>query len=80
MPPPPVLRVPAAAQTTSGKAAETVEAAERLAGAHGDEARTVSVNLLRQQFGVLAGGERDDLELSRVRLDHRQRALADRAG
>ena len=43
-------------------------------------ARAVARDLLGEQLGVLAGGEADDLQAIGMRVDDRERALADRAG
>ena len=47
---------------------------------HRHDARPIARDLLGQQLGVLACREADDLSRSAMRVDHGQRALADRAG
>ncbi len=49
-------------------------------GRHRGNARTISRNLRREQIGVLARGEADDLQPIGMRVDDRERALSDRAG
>ena len=53
---------------------------DRRAGRHRDDARTIARDLLREQLGVLARREADDLQPIGVRVDDRERAPADRAG
>ena len=57
-----------------------LQAIDRRARRHRRDARTVVRDLRREQFGVLAGGEADDLEPIGMRVHDRQRALADGAG
>ena len=52
----------------------------RLGRRHRDDRRAVASDLLGEPIGVLAGREADDLQPIGVRVDDRQRALADRAG
>src|SRR6185436_5662338 len=47
---------------------------------HRDDRRPVLRDLLRQQLVVLPGGQPDNGQLVRVRVDDRQRALPDGAG
>ena len=50
------------------------------AGRHRRDARPIARDLRRQQLRVLAGGQADHPQPIGVRVDDRQRALADRAG
>ena len=56
------------------------EPIDRRGVGHGRNTRPVARDLLGEQLGVLAGGEADDLQPVGMRVDDRQRALADRAG
>ena len=59
---------------------DRAHAIERRTGVHGHSRRSISRDLLRHALGVVAGGQRHDSQLVGMRVDHRQRALADRAG
>ena len=71
---------PLPAIVTPSAAADVRQPIDRGAGRHRDDARPVARDLLREQLGVLAGREADDLQSIGVRVDDGQRALADRAG
>ena len=61
-------------------AADLLQPIERGAGRHRGDARPVARDLRREQLGVLARGEADDLQPIGMRVDDGERALADRAG
>ena len=71
---------PAPARVVVADPADPAQPIDRIAGGHGRHARPVARDLGRQPLGVFAGGETDDLETIGVRVDHGERALADRAG
>ena len=71
---------PAAGDRRAAGGAARAQPIDRGAGRHRRDARPVARDLLGEQLGVLAGREADDLQPIGVRVDDRERALADRAG
>ena len=56
------------------------QAIRAVGGRHRDDRRAVARHLLGEQRRVVAGGERGHAQPIGMRVDDRQRALADRAG